>query len=57
MTVPRGEMQSLTILTRLLLVAAEAFPARFLSISCLHRLNVLARRSGQDVIGPQALLR
>ena len=33
MTVPRGEMQSLTILTRLLLVAAEAFPARFVSIS------------------------
>ena len=33
MTVPRGEMQSLTILTRLMVVAAEAFPARFLSIS------------------------
>ena len=33
MTVPRGEMQSLTILTRLMLVAAEAYPARFQSIS------------------------
>ena len=33
MTVPRGEMQSLTILTRLMVVAAEAFPARFVSIS------------------------
>ena len=33
MTVPRGEMQSLTILTRLMVVAAEAFPTRFLSIS------------------------
>ena len=33
MTVPRGEMQSLVILTRLLLVAAEAFPERFQSIS------------------------
>ena len=33
MTVPRGEMQSLTILTRLMVVAAEAFPARFASVS------------------------
>ena len=33
MTIPRGEIQSLTILTRLLLVAAEAFPERFSSIS------------------------
>ena len=33
MTVPRGELQSLTILTRLQLVAAEAFPVRFQSIS------------------------
>ena len=33
MTVPRGEMQSLAILTRLLVVAVEAFPARFQSIS------------------------
>ena len=33
MTVPRGEMQSLTILTRLMVVAAEAFPARFTSMS------------------------
>ena len=49
MTVPRGEMQSLTILTRLLLVAAEAFPARFLSISSytdsMCSLGALSRTS------------
>ena len=33
MTIPRGEMQSLVILTRLTLVAAEEFPTRFESIS------------------------
>ena len=33
MTIPRGELQSLTILTRMLLVVAEAYPARFQSIS------------------------
>ena len=33
MTIPRGEMQSLTILSRLLVVVAEAYPAQFASIS------------------------
>ena len=33
MTIPRGEMQSLTILSRLLVVVAEAYPSRFASIS------------------------
>ena len=33
MTIPRGEMQSLTILSRLLVVVAEAYPSTFASIS------------------------
>ena len=33
MTIPRGEMQSLTILARLLVVVAEAYPSQFASIS------------------------
>ena len=33
MTIPRGELQALTILTRMLVVVAEASPAQFLSIS------------------------
>ena len=49
MTVPRGEMQSLVILTRLMLVAVEAFPARFLSISAytdsMCSLGALCRTS------------
>ena len=49
MTVPRGEMQALTIMTRLLVVAAEAFPARFVSISSytdsMCSLGALSRTS------------
>ena len=49
MTVPRGEMQALTILTRLLLVVAEAFPEKFLSISSytdsMCSLGALAKMS------------
>ena len=33
MTIPRSELQSLTMLTRMIMVVAEAYPARFVSIS------------------------
>ena len=33
MTIPRGELQSLTMLTRMLVVVAETYPERFASIS------------------------
>ena len=33
MTIPRGELQSLTMLTRMLLVVAETYPLRFDSVS------------------------
>ena len=49
MTIPRGEMQSLVILTRLLVGVAEAFPARFASISSytdsMSSLGALAKTS------------
>ena len=49
MTIPRGEMQSLTIMTRLLLVAAEAYPMRFKSISSftdsMCSIGALGKRS------------
>ena len=49
MTIPRGEMQSLTIMTRLLLVVAEAFPMRFKSISSftdsMCSIGALSKRS------------
>ena len=57
MTVPRGEMQSLVILTRLLVVAVEAFPARFSFYIDIHRLHVLHWSVVQDVNGHEAVFR
>ena len=54
MTVPRGEMQSLTILTRLMVVASEAFPARFQSISTYT--DVLHWHPQQDLHSSEAIL-